>query len=53
MRGSRAYIPQRSTVALLLVTRRLQELGRKREIPIFLRFVNLQKAYDFANRELV
>ena len=33
--------------------RRLQELGRQRKIPLYMCFVNLQKAYDSADRELL
>ena len=47
------FRPQRSTVDMLFVMRRLQELGRKRGVPIFLCFVDLQKAYDSVDRTLL
>ncbi|CAM9765662.1 unnamed protein product, partial [Laminaria digitata] len=31
--------------------RRLQELGRQRKIPLYMCFIDLQKAYDSANRQ--
>lgn len=47
------FRPQRSTVDMLFVMRRLQELGRKVGTPIFLCFVDLQKAYDSVDRTLL
>ena len=47
------FRPGRSTVCMLFVVRRLQELGRQRKIPLFMCFVDLQKAYDSADRELL
>ena len=40
------FQPERSTVDTLFVVRRLQELGRQRRIPLYMCFVDLQKAYD-------
>ena len=37
------FRPARSTIDVLLVVRRLQELGRQREIPLY---IDLQKACD-------
>ena len=47
------FRPGRSTVCMLFVVRRLQELGRQRKIPLFMCFVDLQKAYDSVDRELL
>ena len=38
---------------MLFVVRRLQELGRQRKIPLYMCFVDLQKAYDSVDRELL
>eukprot|EP00752_Nemacystus_decipiens_P003356 g3103.t1 len=43
------FRPGRSTVCMLFVVRRLQKLGRRRRIP----FIDLQKAYDSVDRELL
>ena len=45
--------PARSTVDMLFVVRRLQELGRARGIPLYMCFIDLQKAYDSVDRELL
>ena len=47
------FRPTRSTIDILFVVRRLQELGRPRKIPLFMRFVDLQKAYDTVDRDLL
>ena len=47
------FRPERSTVDMLFVVRRLQELARRRIIPLYMCFVDLQKAYDSADRELL
>ena len=47
------FRPGRSTVCMLFVVRRLQELGRRRRIPLYMCFVDLQKAYDSVDRELL
>ena len=40
------FRPARSTIHMLFIVRRLQELGRQRKIPLYVCFVDLQKAYD-------
>ena len=47
------FRPERSTVGMLFVVRRLQELARRRRIPLYMCFVDLQKAYDSVDRELL
>ena len=47
------FRPERSTVDMLFVVRRLQELARRRRIPPYMCFVNLEKAYDSVDRELL
>ena len=47
------FRPARSTMDMLFVVRRLQELGRQREIPLCVCFIDLRKAYDSVNRELL
>ena len=44
------FRPARSTIDMLFVARRLQELGRQRKIPLYICFVDLQKAYDSVDR---
>ena len=38
---------------MLFIVRRLQDLGRRRRIPLYMCFIDLQKAYDWVNRELL
>ena len=38
---------------MLFVVRRLQELRRARKIPLYMYFIDLQKAYDSVDRELL
>ena len=45
--------PARSTIDMLFVVRRLQGLGQQRKIPLYMCFVDLQKAYDSVDRELL
>ena len=40
------FRPARSTVDMLLVVRRLQELGRARKIPLYICLIDHQKAHD-------
>ena len=47
------FRPERSTVDMMFVVRRLQELARRRRIPLYMCFVDLQKAYDSVDRELL
>ena len=47
------FRPGRSTVDMMFVVRRLQELGRKEGVPLYTCFVDLQKAYDSVNRSLL
>ena len=47
------FRPERSTVDMLFVVRRLQELARRRRTPLYMCFVDLQKAYDSVDRELL
>ena len=37
----------------MFVLRRLQEIGRKAEVPLFMGFIDLQKAYDTVDRTLL
>ena len=46
------FRPERSTVDMLFVVRRLQELARRRGVPLYMCFVGLQKAYDSVDRKL-
>ena len=47
------FRPARSTVDMLFVVRRLQELARARKIPLYMCFIDLLKAYDSVDRELL
>ena len=47
------FRPERSTVDMLFVVRQLQELARRRRIPLYMCFVDLQKAYDSVDREVL
>ena len=40
------FRPARSTVDMLFVMHRLQELGRHKKIPLYMCFIDLQEAYD-------
>ena len=43
----------RSIIDMPFVVRRLQELGRASKIPLYMCFIDLQKAYDSVDRELL
>ena len=47
------FRPHRSTTDMMFVVRRLQELGRKARVPLFLCFIDLQEAYDSVDRTLL
>ena len=47
------FRPERSTVDMMFVVRRLQELARKKDTPLFMCFVDLTKAYDSVDRTLL
>ena len=47
------FRPNRSTTDMMFVVRRLQELGRKAGVPLFMCFIDLQKAYDTVDRTLL
>ena len=47
------FRPARETIDILFVVRRLQELGRARKIPLYMCFIDLQKAYDSVDQELL
>ena len=47
------FRPHRSTTGMMFAVRRLQELGRKAWVSLFLCFVDLQKAYDLVDHTLL
>ena len=47
------FRPQRSTVDMMFVERRLQKLARKKDTPLYLCFIDLTKAYDSVDRTLL
>ena len=47
------FRPQRSTVDMMIVVRRLQELARKKDTPLYLCFIDLTEAYDSVHRTLL
>ena len=44
------FRPDRSTTDMMFVVRRLQEIGRKAGVSLFMCFIDLQKAYDTVDR---
>ena len=47
------FRPNRSTTDMMFVVRRLQEIGRKAKVSLFMCFIDLQKAYDTVDRPLL
>ena len=47
------FQPNRSTADMMFVIRQLQELARKKRIPLYVCFIDLTKAYDFVDRTLL
>ena len=47
------FRPARPTIGMLFEVRRLHELGRQRKIPLYVCLVDLQRAYDSVDRELL
>ena len=47
------FRPQRSTVDMMFVVRRLQQLARKKDTPLYMCFIDLTKAYDSVDRILL
>ena len=47
------FRPDRSTMGMMFVVRRLQEVGRKAEVSLHMCLLDLQKAYDTVDRTLL
>ena len=47
------FRPDRSTTDMIFVVHRLQEIGRKAGVSLFMCFIDLQKAYDAVDRTLL
>ena len=47
------FRPNRSTTDMMFVIRRLQELARKKRIPLYVCFIDLTKEYDSVDRTLL
>ena len=47
------FRPNRSTTDMMFVVRRLQEIGRKAGVSLFMCFIDLRKAYDTVDRTLL
>ena len=47
------FRPDRSTMDMMFVVRRLQEIGRKAEVALHMCFIDLQQAYDTVDRTLL
>ena len=47
------FRPNRSTIDIMFVIRRLQELARKKRIPLYVCLIDLTKAYDSVDRTLL
>ena len=48
-----AFRPNKSTTDMMFVIRQLQELARKKQIPLYVCFIDLTKAYDSFDRTLL
>ena len=46
------FRPNRSTTDMMFVIRRLQQLARKKRIPMYICFIDLTKAYNSVDRTL-
>ena len=46
------FRPDRSTTDVIFVVHKLQEIGRKAGVSLFICFIDLQKAYDTVDRTL-
>ena len=47
------FRPDRSTTDMMFVVRRLQEIGRKAGVYLFMCFIDLPEAYDTVDRTLL
>ena len=47
------FRPNRSTTDMMFLVRRLQEVARKKQIPLYACFIDLTKAYDSVDRTLM
>ena len=47
------FRPNRSTTDMMFALHRLQELARKKQIPLYVCFIDLTKVYDFVDRTLL
>ena len=47
------FRPNRSTIDIMFMIRRLQELAQKKRIPLYVCFIDLTKAYNSADRTLL
>ena len=47
------FRPNRSTIDMMFMIRRLQEVARKKRIPLYVCFIDLTKAYDCVDRTLL
>ena len=47
------FRPDRSTMDMMFVVRRLQEVGRRAGVSLYMCFIELQKAYDTGDRTLL
>ena len=47
------FRPNRFTTDMMFVIRRLQELARKKQVPLYVCFIDLIKAYDSVDRTLL